>query len=99
MKKSSKLKKSTAGRYPSHIKEQCDLVLKKLTVDSADALIGLGSQQGNFPFPDIEKFIGEQAITKTNNIFLIVNEKDNIFPDLSPEIKNENSKDIVFCPK
>lgn len=80
------------GRYPNFIKENCNLILKSVTLNSADIAVGLSQSQTALPFPDIDKTIGEQAIVKTNDIFEIVREKENIFPDLSPVIANENRR-------
>jgi len=80
------------GRYPNFIKDHCDLVLKNVVISSTDAIVGLGSSQTILPFPDVSNTIGEQAIAKTHKIFEIVQERDNIYPDLSPEISDKERR-------
>lgn len=80
------------GRYPKFIKEHCDLVLKNVLINSTDATVGLSSPQTILPLPDISETIGEQAISKTRRIFEIVKERDHIYPDLSPEIFDEERR-------
>lgn len=81
-----------AGRYPGFIVENCELVLKKMTINSSDAIVGLSQTQTSLPFPDIGKTLGERAILKTNDVFEIVRQRDNIYPDLSPVILDEGRR-------
>lgn len=77
------------GRYPKSVKENCDLVLKKIKIASADVAVGLSYPQMGLPIKDFDKTFGERAISKTNDVFDIVMENDHIFPDLSPVISDE----------
>src|SRR5271169_2797992 len=41
-----------SGRYPDIVRENCELVLKNMSLDSADAVVGLSQNQSMLPFPE-----------------------------------------------
>jgi hypothetical protein len=84
------------GRYPKAIVEHCDLVLKNVTLASADVAVALSNTQMGLPLKGFEKTFGEQAISITNEILEVVRENDNIFPDLSPFIADENRRKRIL---
>jgi hypothetical protein len=84
------------GRYPKKVKEYCDLVLKNITISSADVAVGLSYTQIGLPLEGFEKTFGEQAITITNNIIEIVRESDDIFPELEPIISDEDRRKRIL---
>ena len=86
-----------AGRYPDFITDNCELVLKKMEIGSADALVALSQSQNMLPFPEMGNLnIGEVAITKTEQLIDIAETKSDINQEVAEIITNPDRRYSVL---
>jgi hypothetical protein len=70
------------GDYPQKIKDRCELVVKKVQLNSFDAIVQLSDHQSSLPLNDEIGTFGERTISLVDQVIKVIVATDDIFPQL-----------------